>query len=317
MTTTAQMAAIKSAPKRKRSLLPENPKVRTGLIIIVLILLFAIIAPLFVGSPDATSDNLRCAPSDCPPLGTTQTGQDVFAQLAWASRGSLLIGLIVGLVTLVLSTIFGIFATYAGGWWDEIFALITNVWLIIPGLPLVIIISSYIPQKGAVLIALVLALTSWAGAARVLRSTTLSARRRDYILASRVSGERTWRTVVIELMPNLIPMMASMFVFGILGGILGEAGLAVLGLGATDTWTWGTMLYYAQNGLALRLGMWWWFIPPGAMIALFGMGLSLINFGIDEIINPKLRNTNREATERYEKAKAAAEAALAREEAVA
>ncbi len=310
--TTAAMAAIKPT-KAKRSWLPANPKVRTGLIIVTLIVLFAIFAPLFVGSPDATSDDLRMSPLDHPPLGTTQTGQDVFAQLAWASRGSLTIGLIVGLVTLVLSTIFGIFTTYAGGVWDDVFALFTNVWLIIPGLPLIIIISSYIPQKGAVLIALVLALTSWAAAARVLRSVTLSARRRDYILASRVSGERTWRTVIIELMPNLIPMMASMFVFGILGGILGEAGLAFLGLGATDTWTWGTMLYFAQNGLALRLGMWWWFIPPGAMIALFGMGLSLINFGIDEIINPKLRNTNKEATERYEKAQEEARIALANE----
>ena len=138
-----------------------------------------------------------------------------------------------------------------------------------------------------------LALTGWAGSARVLRGFTLSLRGRDYVLAARVSGERSWRILAVEILPNLIPLLASQVVFAIIFAILGEAGLSFLGLGASGSFTWGTMLFYAQNGLALRLGAWWWFVPPGLLLALFGAALSLINFSIDEVINPKLRAQTR------------------------
>jgi peptide/nickel transport system permease protein len=167
--------------------------------------------------------------------------------------------------------------------------------LVIPGLPLVIVISSYVPDKSLWLVALVLSITGWAGSARVLRGYTLSLRNRDYVLAARVAGEKRWRTLAVEILPNLVPLLASQVVFAVIFAILGEAGLSYLGLGATGSFTWGTMLYYAQNGLALRLGAWWWFVPPGLLLALFGAALSLVNFSIDEIINPKLRNQTRAA----------------------
>jgi peptide/nickel transport system permease protein len=161
----------------------------------------------------------------------------------------------------------------------------------------VIVIGNYVPQnqRGLFLIAIVLAITSWAGSARVLRAVTLSLRNRDYVAASRVSGEKTWRVLVVEILPNLIPVMASQFVFAIIFAILGEAGLSFLGLGANNSFTLGTILYQAYNDLALTQGAWWWFVPPGLVIALFGAALSLINFSIDEIINPKLRNQTRAA----------------------
>jgi peptide/nickel transport system permease protein len=145
----------------------------------------------------------------------------------------------------------------------------------------------------------VLAITSWAGSARVLRAVTLSVRNRDYVAASRVSGEKTWRILLVEILPNLIPVMASQFVFAIIFAILGEAGLSFLGLGANGTFTLGTILFQAYNDLALTQGAWWWFVPPGLMIALFGAALSLINFSIDEIINPKLRNSTRAARKKW------------------
>lgn len=138
-----------------------------------------------------------------------------------------------------------------------------------------------------------LAITSWAGSARVLRGYTLSLRNRDYVLAARVAGEKRWRILAVEILPNLIPLLASQVVLAIIAAILGEAGLSFLGLGASGSFTWGTMLFYAQNGLALRLGAWWWFVPPGLLLAIFGAALSLINFSIDEIINPKLRSQTR------------------------
>jgi peptide/nickel transport system permease protein len=143
-------------------------------------------------------------------------------------------------------------------------------------------------------------LTSWAGGARVLRSVTLSLRNRDYVAASRVSGEKVWRTMLVEILPNLVPVMASQFIFAIIFAILGEAGLSFIGLGASGDWTWGTMLFYAENGLALRLNAWWWFIPPGLLIAVFGAALTLINFSIDEIINPKLRDQTHSARKKWQ-----------------
>jgi peptide/nickel transport system permease protein len=118
----------------------------------------------------------------------------------------------------------------------------------------------------------------------------MSIRNRDYVSAARVAGERPWRVIAVEILPNLLPVLASQFVFAVIAAILGEAGLSFLGLGASNSSTLGTMLFYAQNGFALAQGAWWWFVPPGLLIALLGMGLSLVNFSIDEVINPRLAN---------------------------
>ncbi|WP_166983243.1 ABC transporter permease [Microbacterium fandaimingii] len=296
--STRQMAIAASTKNRRprsalRMMLPTlTPWLAVGLALIVGITLFGVLGPLFVMDPTTIRNIGLRGPSAEHILGTTQTGQDVFAQLAYATRGSLQIGLIVGVLATVLSAIFGILGTYIGGFADETFSLFSNVFLVIPGLPLVIVISGFVPpaSRGLWTIAVVLAITSWAGAARVLRAQTLSIRSRDYVAASRVAGERAWRVIGVEILPNLLPVLASQFVFAVIAAILGEAGLSFLGLGASNSSTLGTMLFYAQNGFALPLGAWWWFVPPGLVIALFGMGLSLVNFSIDEIINPKLKN---------------------------
>jgi peptide/nickel transport system permease protein len=269
-----------------------SPRLGAGLGLVLLIALFGLLGPLFAGDPSAVRDIGLAPPGGGHPLGTTQTGQDVLAQLTHATRGSLQIGLLVGVMATILSAIFGIIGSYAGGVVDEIFSLFSNVILVIPGLPLVIVIAGFVPadQRGSWTIAVVLAITGWAAAARVLRAQTLSLRNRDYVAAARVSGERTWRVICVEILPNLLPILASQFVFAVIWAILSEAGLSFLGLGASNSSTLGTMLYYAQNGFALQYGAWWWFVPPGLIIALFGCGLALINFSIDEIINPKLRN---------------------------
>ncbi|MET0304160.1 MAG: ABC transporter permease [Microbacteriaceae bacterium] len=276
-----------------RMLLPTmTPWLAVGLLLVGGVTVFGLLGPLFVQDPAAIRDIGLTSPSSDHILGTTQTGQDVFAQLAHATLGSLQIGLIVGVLATALSAFFGILGAYVGGFTDEAFSLFSNVFLVIPGLPLVIVISGFVPreQRGLWTIAVVLAITGWAASSRVLRAQTLSIRSRDYVAASRVAGEKAARVIAVEILPNLLPVLASQFVFAVIFAILGEAGLSFLGLGASNSSTLGTMLFYAQNGFALPLGAWWWFGPPGLVIALFGMGLSLINFSIDEIINPKLKN---------------------------
>ncbi|MGW4637083.1 dipeptide/oligopeptide/nickel ABC transporter permease/ATP-binding protein [Sphaerisporangium sp. NPDC004334] len=280
------------SPAPRRAVLPRlSPKLVTGLALITAITLFGVAGPLFVGEPDAINDIGLTSPGGGHVLGTTQMGQDVLAQIAYATRGSLYIGVLVGVMATVLSALFGIVGGYVGGVVDEAFSLFSNVMLVIPGLPLVIVISAFVPpeQRGAWTIAVVLAITGWAGSARVLRAQTLTLRNREYVLAARVAGEPMWRIISVEILPNLLPLLASQFVFSMIAAILSEAGLSFLGLGASNSSTLGTMLYYAQNGFALQRGAWWWFVPPGLIIALFGCGLALINFSIDEIIDPKLR----------------------------
>ncbi|RAS70857.1 ABC-type dipeptide/oligopeptide/nickel transport system ATPase component [Lentzea atacamensis] len=273
----------------------RSGKLATGLGLAGLIVLFGLVGPLLTGDPATIRDVGLTPPGGEHLLGTTLTGQDVLAQLAHATRGSLWIGVLVGVMATVLSGVFGIVGAYAGGIVDEVFSLFSNVMLVIPGLPLVIVVAGFVPadQRGTWTIALVLAITGWAAAARVLRAQTLSLRNRDYVAAARVSGERTWRVICVEILPNLLPILASQFVFAVVLAILSEAGLSFLGLGAANSSTLGTMLYYAQNGFALQREAWWWFVPPGLVIALFGGALVLINFSIDEIINPRLRDRAR------------------------
>ncbi|ANZ40231.1 peptide ABC transporter ATP-binding protein [Lentzea guizhouensis] len=278
------------------ALLPRwSPKLGVGLGLIAVITLFGLVGPLLTGDPNAVRDMGLTPPGGEHLLGTTQTGEDVLAQLTHATRGSLRIGLLVGVLATVLSAFFGVIGAYVGGFTDELFSLFSNVMLVIPGLPLVIVVAGFVPadQRGAWTIAVVLALTSWAASARVLRAQTLSVRNRDYVAAARVAGEKPWRVITVEILPNLLPLVASQFVFAVIAAILGEAGLSFLGLGASNSLTLGTMLFYAQNGFALQLDAWWWFVPPGLVIALFGCGLALVNFSIDEIINPKLRGEPR------------------------
>jgi peptide/nickel transport system permease protein len=258
-------------------------------VILAVFVVLAIFGSTFVHDPDALVGPSLASPSGKFLLGTTQSGQNVLAQLVVSTRATLEVGFAVGLIATVVSILVGVAGGFLGGISDEILNLITNVMLVIPTLPLVIIIAADLKSGGVSTSILVIAVTSWAGGARVLRGLTLSLRSRDYVAASRVSGERTWRIIIVEVLPNLSAFILSGFIFTVVFAILTQAGLAFIGLQSPSTETWGNMLYFAQNAEALSSGAWWWFVPPGLCIALVGTALSLINFGLDEIINPRLK----------------------------
>lgn len=204
----------------------------------------------------------------------------------------MVVGFVAGLVATALSVIVGVTAGYLGGPADDGLSLLSNVFLAIPGLPLLIVIDSYLPnadRSNSVLIGAVIALTGWAWGARVLRALTLSLRNRDFVEASRIIGERRLRIILSEVVPNVLPVLASSFLFTMLYSIGIFVALAYLGVTSTAVWNWGTMLYWAQANNAPLAHMWWWFVPPGLCIALVGAGLALVNFGIDEFIDPRLR----------------------------
>ena len=293
------MAAVVTAPPqapeatvrladRLRSAL-RSRRLLLGLAIVGFFALLAIVGPYLVANPNAFSRAEWKPPSAAHWLGTTQLGQDVFAQVVVSARDTLAIGAGAGLIATAISVVIGIGGGYLGGVADEALSLLSNVVLVIPGLPLIIVVTADVHATGILPLILIIAFVSWAASARVLRAQTLSVRNREYVLASRASGERAWRIVLVEIVPNELPIIVSQFIFSMIFAILTEAGLAFLGLGNPSQLTWGNMLYFAQNDQAISSGAWWWFIPPGLCIALLGMGLALINFSLDEILNPRLR----------------------------
>ncbi|MFB8210160.1 MULTISPECIES: ABC transporter permease [unclassified Streptomyces] len=282
-------AETPAASKRKFRFL-RGRKTTIGLGILLFFVLIAIIGPWIAPyDPSAMSQDLLEAPSGSHWFGTTQTGQDVLSQILVGTRGVLVVGFVAGILATALSVLIGVTAGFLGGLADEALSLLSNVFLVIPGLPLIIIIASFVTDAGDLLIAFVIALTSWAWGARVLRAQTLSLRRRDYVEAARATGEPTWRIILFEVMPNLTAVIASGFVGTVIFAILSEITLAFIGVADISNWNWGTVLFWAQSSQALAQGAWWWFVPAGLCIALLGMSLALINFGIDEFVNPRLR----------------------------
>lgn len=267
----------------------RSPRMVVGSGLLLAFVVMAIVGGLVEHDPNGFVGPSLSAPSARFWLGTTQDGQSVLAQLLVSAGGTLEVGFEAGAIATVLAVAVGVTGALVGGLVDDVLNFFTNVVLVIPGLPLVIIVAAYIRSGGLTLTILVIAFISWAGAARVLRGMALSVRNRDYVLAARAYGERTWRIVVVEMLPNLSAIIVNGFIFAVIFAVLTQAGLAFLGLGDTNAMTWGNMLYLAENDEALTSGAWWWFVPPGLCIALLGTALALVNFGLDQVLNPRLR----------------------------
>ncbi|KAK1182991.1 ABC transporter permease [Streptomyces sp. NBS 14/10] len=304
MTATLPATTAPGRPVAGRGLLRlalRSRRLALGLGILAVFALTALIGPWLVDDPDAVSVDLSQGPSGAHWLGTTQTGQDVFAQLVVSARGTLLIGAAVAALATAVSVVVGIGGGFLGGVADETISLISNVFLVIPGLPLVIVVSAYVKGGGLSSTIFAIALTSWAASARVLRAQTLSLRTRDYVLAARVYGEKRWRIVLVEIVPNELAIIVSQFIHAAIFAVLTQTGLAFLGLADLSHLTWGTMLYFAQGAEALAGGAWWWFVPPGLCTALLGTALSLVSFGLDEVLDPRLRTRRPRKRQRQRK----------------
>jgi peptide/nickel transport system permease protein len=272
-------------------LLLANPKSRGGIAVLTLMVLVAIFAPL-IATHDPTAFSLldaKQSPSWHHLFGTTDQGTDIFSQVVLGTRTSLVLGALAAVIAMALATVLGILAAYAGGWVDDAINFLTNVFLVIPTIPLLVVISAYLQNRGMVTMILVLGLTLWAFEARILRGQALSLRNRDFVLAARVAGESTWRIIFGELVPNMISRIAAGFVLVFYVALLTDAGLEFLGLGDMSATSWGVTLYWAQVNSTVLQGEWWPFFFPGAALALTVAALVFILAGIDEVSNPRLR----------------------------
>jgi peptide/nickel transport system permease protein len=287
---------LPDAPRRRlRSpewarLLLTNPKSCFGIVVFGSMVLAALFAPVLAQNPP---NEIVALPGQPPNkdfwFGTTDQGYDVFAQVVWGARTSLSVGAAAALMSTVIAATLGMLAAYAGGWIDDTINTLTNVFLVIPALPLLLVVYSFLPTRGPVVMVLILGLTTWAVEARILRSQALTLRNRDFIQAAKVAGERTWRIVFGEIMPNMVSRIAAGFLLVFYLSIIFAAGLEFLGFGDVNKVTWGTTLYWAQNNSSVLQGAWWHFVFPGVALALAVAALVFINFGVDELANPRLR----------------------------
>lgn len=296
--STPTTSALPQTSRRAGLRLPDwlstffrNRKARVG----VAILLFFVLIAVFAGQITSIDPTRRVgrpheAPSAEHIFGTTRDGKDVFSQVIYGTRITLFVGFLTGTILIVIAIIMGLTAGYVGGWVDEVLSLITNVFLILPGIPLVIVVAGWLDRPGPTTVMFVLSAISWAYGARVLRSQALTLRNSEFVAAAKVVGEPTWRIIVFEILPNMVSLVVSSWIGAVQYAILALVTLEFLGLGDVNLVSWGTILFWAQNNQALLTGAWWTFIPAGVCIAMVGLSLTLINYGIDEITNPRLQN---------------------------
>ena len=288
-TPAAQIPAGHALARVGRAI-TSNRKATVGSILLAIFILIAIF-PYAIAHESPTQDAYapQLGISTAHLLGTNHYGQDLFSQLVWGTRNVMIIALVVGLATTAIAVLVGVAAAYLGGLWDSSLSVLTDVLLVIPLFPLLIVIAAY-AQGGTTLVLIsAITLTSWSYTARQLRSQALTLRNRDFLEAARVRGERRLYIIVVEVIPTMTSLIVASFLTNALYAVLFASSLQFIGLGDPNTVSWGTTLYWAQNNAALQTGEPLWAIAPGACIAVLGAAFALLNYAFDEIGNPALR----------------------------
>jgi peptide/nickel transport system permease protein len=269
-----------------------NRKATVGTVLLAVFVFLAFFPGLIAhDNPSAEIYSSGTGPSGAHLLGTTTYGQDIFAQLIYSTRESLIIALVAGALSTMVGIAMGVTAAYVGGLVDDALSVLTDIFLVIPTFPLIVVIAAYSKNGGDSVLIAVLVITGWSYGARQFRVQALSMRDRDFLVAARLRGERRWRVISSEILPTMTSLIVAVFLSNTLYSIITAAGLQFIGLGNTsaNVWSWGTMLYWAQNNEALQAGSPLWAIMPGVAIALLGSAFALLNYAFDEISNPALR----------------------------
>lgn len=265
-------------------------KVVVGLIILLSVFAFGFVGS-FLSSADPTemAGLLYESPSSTNILGTDNFGRDVFIELMYSTRTSLIIGFMAGIVATLTGTTLGLFAGYLGGIVDSIINSITNIFLSVPPFIILILVSISLDTRSIYLIAFLIGFTSWPWVARSVRSQTMSLRNRKHVDIARISGFNIFEILIREIVPYILSYVFMTFSLQVAFGIIQEATLSMLGLGPFNVVTLGKMLQWAKLYEAMSSGAWWAFVPPIFIISLISFSLKYINSGMDEVFNPKLR----------------------------
>ncbi|MDE1220676.1 ABC transporter permease [Vibrio aestuarianus] len=267
-----------------------NPPAIIGTFLLTIILTGALFAPVFAShNPEKRVARPHVAPNAEHVLGTTRSGRDVYSQVLYGARKSLTVAISAGVIAMTIAVLVGVSSGYFGGKIDERLNFVTNVFLVFPQLPLLIVLAAFLGQVGSMVITLLLGITSWPWGARVIRSQTMAIRNKEFIISAEVMGESKIRIILVEILPNLVSIVFGGFLGTVIYAMGSEAGLGILGLGDATEVSWGSMLYWAQTSSSLYTGAWWEMLVPAMALAITGGALALINMSIDQVSNPKLR----------------------------
>jgi peptide/nickel transport system permease protein len=283
------------APKRRRHeflyFAVRNKKLLVGISVVGFFVLVAIFGPWLTSyAPLATGNTGWHPPSGRHWLGTTYFDEDVFSQLVYGIRASFEVGVLGGCFSVLLGMLVGFTAGYRGGWMDEILNLVTNVVIVIPLFAMLLIIGGYLHQLSLLWEAALIGMFSWPWSARAIRAQTFTLKNREFVGLARLSGESSAKIIWREIAPNMSSYLMLTFILLFGGAILTASFIDFVGLGPQGVVTLGTMMNNAFFWDALDLHIWWWFLPPGAIITCIVGGLYLTNAGLDEVFNPKLRS---------------------------
>lgn len=274
------------------SLVWLDPLGRAGLIMLAATILIAILGPaIFPFDPSlvgGSAEDIFLPPSAEHWLGTDEIGRDVFRSLLEGSRISLIVGLLATFISIAIGSVIGLVAGYYSGFISMILMRLTDFFLALPVLPLIIVLASVFGQNIMITI-LVIGLTSWPSTARIVRSQVISIRERQFIERIRMLGASDLRIIMVHIFPNVMPLIYANTVLVIAGSILSEATLAFLGLGDPVRVSWGTMLHYAFVSGAAGREAWWYLLPPGLGILFVVLSFTLVGHTLDKILNPRLR----------------------------
>jgi peptide/nickel transport system permease protein len=264
---------------------------RVGIGFFIVVVLVAVVGPLvFPFNSAGVSTALLQGPTRQHWLGTDELGRDVFRELLSGAHVSLIVGLAATAISMVLGASIGIVAGYYGRAVDTVLMRVTDFFLVLPQLPLVIALAAFFGQN-LIIIVVVIGMTGWPTTARIVRSQTLSLRERQFVTRVRSLGASNWRILRVHILPNVSPLIFANTVLVIGGAILAEATLSFLGLGDPVQISWGTMLHFAFESGAIGRGAWWYFVPPGVGIVVVVLAFTLIGHSIDQALNPRLRGS--------------------------
>lgn len=269
----------------------RDKRIVFGAGVILFFVVLAIVGPMI----DPTDPQAYIGPQSAPPdggywFGTTTFGEDVFAQFVNGLQATFVVGLLGGGLAALVGIFVGFVAGYRGGVVDELLNMLTNVVLVVPTLALLIVFAAYLQARGVIVESVFIGLTSWPWAARAIRSQTFTLRAREFVDLASLSGMSSWKIIFQEIAPNMGSYLFMTFILLFGSAVLIAATLDFIGLGPTEGISLGLMMNNAVLWSALQLGLWWWFIPPGIGITAIVGALYVMNVGLDEIFNPKLRD---------------------------